>query len=416
LTTAEGQVLVVHPAAARRDLLCRRLQEAGYAARPVADDADALKLVQAEEPDVVVLGVDCCTADSALALIVGMQANSVTRAIPVIALAPRDADLLQRCLDAGAADYLQEPHSPSALKALVEEYRAISVRRRQDLRRAEREDLLKIERDVQIARQIQEGFLPDALPQPAGWDTAARFHPAREVAGDFYDGFELSQGRRVALVIADVCDKGVGAALFMALFRSLYRAYAQQNYSMRWTDVMTSKMSGDSARQRAAPQTGSAALKNAMDLTNKYMTEVHAAANMFATTFFAVLDPASGQLAYVNGGHNPPVVLGPDGAIKARLKPTGPAVGLFPDVEYRIEQVKLEPGDVLFTFTDGVTDARDPRGKQFGEPRMLDLVTQPCASASGLLDRVDDAVRTHIGSASQFDDITMLALRRSPEA
>ena len=87
-------------------------------------------------------------------------------------------------------------------------------------------------------RKIQESFLPDVLPQPAGWEIAARFHPAREVAGDFYDSFQLTQGRRVALVIADVCDKGVGAALFMALFRSLYRAYSQQNYSMRWTAVM----------------------------------------------------------------------------------------------------------------------------------------------------------------------------------
>ena len=123
------------------------------------------------------------------------------------------------------------------------------------MRRSERENLLKLERDVQIARKIQESFLPGELPQPAGWEIAARFHPAREVAGDFYDSFQLTQGRRVALVIADVCDKGVGAALFMALFRSLYRAYSQQNYSMRWTDVMDE---GFTRAGEAAPAPASA--------------------------------------------------------------------------------------------------------------------------------------------------------------
>jgi len=416
LTTVEGRILVVHAVAARRELLARRLREEGYACSAAADADEALRIVQAEEPEVVVLGLDPCGA-GAERLLCAMQAQPLSRAIPVLMLAPQaNAERLQQCLDLGAEDFLYEPVSPAALQALVEKYRVISVRRRQALRSAERDDLLKIERDVQIARQIQEGFLPETLPQPDGWETAARFHPAREVAGDFYDGFELSQGRRVAFVIADVCDKGVGAALFMALFRSLYRAYAQQNYSMRWTDVLTDKLvAGESARQRAAPQTGTVALKNAIELTNRYIAETHARANMFATTFYSVLDPATGQLAYVNGGHNPPVVLGPEG-IKARLKPTGPAVGLFPGVEFRIGQVTLAPGDTLFTFTDGVTDARDPSGAQFTEARMLALVEQPAASAKELLDRVDAAVHEHIGNASQFDDITMLAVRRSPGA
>ena len=179
------------------------------------------------------------TPSGATGLLRFMQAEPTSATIPVIVLAPEgDSEVVQRCLDAGAEDFLYEPYSPSALKAQVRDYVAISSRRRQDLRRSERENLLKLESDVQIGRKIQESFLPDVLPQPAGWEIAARFHPAREVAGDFYDSFQLTQGRRVALVIADVCDKGVGAALFMALFRSLYRAYSQQNYSMRWTAVM----------------------------------------------------------------------------------------------------------------------------------------------------------------------------------
>ena len=271
---------------------------------------------------------------------------------------------MQRCLDAGAEDFLYEPYSPSTLKAQVRDYVAISSRRRQDLRRSERENLLKLERDVQIARKIQEGFLPAELPQPAGWEIAARFHPAREVAGDFYDSFRahpgpprgpghrrcVRQGRRRRAVHGAV-PQPVPRLRAAELLHALDGRHGRGLHP-RHGD-------GASARKRLAPQTGTVALKNAMDLTNDYMLRNHADANMFATTFFAVLDPATGQLNYVNGGHNPPVVIGPDG-IKDRLKPTGPAPGMLPNVDYRIGQAQLDPGDILFTFTDGVTDAKNP--------------------------------------------------------
>lgn len=413
----QGRVLVVVGDQMRRERLRRQIEESGFAAISARDTDEAGALVLGEEPDVVVIEA-CAAPAGASALLKLMHAEPTSATIPVIVLAPEgDSSAVQCCLDAGAEDFLYEPHSATVLKAQVREYVAISARRRQDLRRSEREGLLKLESDVLIARKIQASFLPDELPQPAGWEIAARFHPAREVAGDFYDSFQLTQGRRVALVIADVCDKGVGAALFMALFRSLYRAYSQQNYSMRWTAVMdegfTPGEGGASARKRLAPQTGTVALKNAMDLTNDFIIRNHADANMFATTFFAVLDPATGQLNYVNGGHNPPVLIGPDG-IKERLKATGPAPGVLPNVDYRLGQAQMEPGDILFTFTDGVTDAKNPAGQMFTEKRMLALIEPPAASALDLLDRVDDAVRAHISTAIQFDDITMLAARWSP--
>jgi sigma-B regulation protein RsbU (phosphoserine phosphatase) len=413
-----GRVLVVLGNELRRERLRRQIEESGCVVISTGSTDEAATIVRAEEPDVVVVDA-CATGSGAAGLLRSMQAEPTSATIPVIVLAPADAaDVVQCCLDAGAEDFLYEPYSPSALKAQVRDYVAISARRRQDLRRSERENLLKLESDVQIGRKIQESFLPSELPQPAGWEIAARFHPAREVAGDFYDSFQLTQGRRVALVIADVCDKGVGAALFMALFRSLYRAYSQQNYSMRWTAVMdegfTRGEGGASARKRLAPQTGTVALKNAMDLTNEFIVRNHADANMFATTFFAVLDPATGQLNYVNGGHNPPVIIGPEG-IKDRLKATGPAPGVLPNVDYRLGQAQMEPGDILFTFTDGVTDAKNPAGQLFTEKRMLALIEPPAESALALLDRVDDALRAHIDTANQFDDITMLAARRSPQ-
>jgi serine phosphatase RsbU (regulator of sigma subunit) len=218
----------------------------------------------------------------------------------------------------------------------------------------------------------------------------------------------------VAVVISDVCDKGVGAALFMALFRSLLRAFAQQNFSMRWTDVLDERVQPSTTRQRVTPRTGAGNVKNAMEMTNEYMARNHADSNMFATTFFGIFDPSTGQVTYVNGGHNPPVILNQGGDIIARLKPTGPAPGMMADVEYGIGQATLEPGDMLYMFTDGVTDAKDPQGRLFTEKRALEILTEPCGSAQQLIDRIDDALIQHIGRAAQFDDITMLAVRRQP--
>jgi sigma-B regulation protein RsbU (phosphoserine phosphatase) len=284
---------------------------------------------------------------------------------------------------------------------------------------AKREEaLLKLERDLQIGRDIQLSFLPKALPEAPGWELAARFEPAREVAGDFYDAFPLNQGRRLGLVIADVCDKGVGAALFMALFRSLIRAFAQQHYSLRWmgeedADFLSSPVAD---RRRGIPSTGTSALKNAMALTNNYIITNHGDTSMFATLFFGVLDPAAGVLSYVNGGHCPPWLFNEAG-IKRRLTPTGPAVGMVPDVDFAIQQVSFAPGDTLLAFTDGVPEARDPAGAFFTEGRLRSLVTDPpSGSAQALVARIHAALTAHIGSAVQFDDITLLAVRRATDA
>ena len=413
---ADGaSLLVAHASQAIRETLCRRLEEAGYTAVPARDGQEALGLIRAREPDLAILDVHL-PGTTALQVVAGIRSEKSSATTPVIVLAPDgEVQAVEDCLAAGAEDFLFAPYSATLLRAQVRDYLQVGSRRREEARRREREDLLKIERDVQIAREIQAGFLPEALPQPEGWEIAARFHPARQVAGDFYDGFLLTQGRRVGLVIADVCDKGVGAALFMALFRSLFRAYAQQHYSLRWMDVLDDKLlAGSKPRSRVAPSTGTAALKNAIELTNDYIVRNHGDANMFATTFFGVLDPATGQLLYVNGGHNPPAIVGADGEIKARLSPTGPAVGMLAEAEFRIGQCSLGPGDVLFTFTDGIPDARDPSRALFTEKRLLALLEQPADSAAALLDRVDLALQAHIGSAYQFDDITMLAVRRNP--
>ena len=128
--------------------------------------------------------------------------------------------------------------------------------------------------------------------------------------------------------------------------------------------------------------------------------------------FFGVLDPSSGIVSYVNGGHPPPVLLDAAGNIKERLKPTGPAVGIFPGIEFELGQTSLEGGDTLFVFSDGATDARDQDNKLYTEKRLLSLLAPPGSTAVDLLDRIDNALYAHIKSADQFDDITMMAIMR----
>jgi sigma-B regulation protein RsbU (phosphoserine phosphatase) len=407
-------IVVAHTDAAARAWLVERLAEGGYT-QVIEVDAPEAALQALRDRESGLLVLDLGDPTRALAVIADVRKDPELEILPIIVLnRPDQAHVVQAALDAGADDFLSAPLSPTLVRSQVAGYLQIGARRRAAQRREEREALLKLERDVQIGRQIQAGFLPAEIPQPPGWEIAARFRPAREVAGDFYDAFTLTQGRRVAVIISDVCDKGVGAALFMALFRSLFRAFSQQNFSMRWADVLDDTRAGGTTRQRLASQTGAANVKNALEMTNDYMARNHSDSNMFATTFFGIFDPATGLMTYVNGGHNPPVLLNQAGEVTARLKPTGPAPGMLPNADYRIGQVALNPGDILYMFTDGVTDARNLQGRLFTEARTLELLAQPTCSARQLLDRIDDALIEHIGRATQFDDITMLAVRRLP--
>jgi phosphoserine phosphatase RsbU/P len=355
--------------------------------------------------------------------------------IPILVLIAEDEmSLAEECIALGARDYLRDPLNPLLLKVRVEA--SLEEKFARD-RQKERETLIKIEHDLQIAQQIQLSFLASELPVFQDWEVASRFYPARTVAGDWYDSFYLANHRRLGIVIADVCDKGLPSALFMALGRSLVRAFAQQNYTMRWADnALASLGDGDDSTQdvgadlvtarpasarllpameprsaRVLPSAGTTALKTAVQLTNNYILENHGPANMFFTLFFGVIDPLTGALAYVNAGHNPPFIVTKDGQIRGRLKPTGPAVGIFPDAEFGIGYSDLQPGDILFTFTDGVPDAHSPTGKMFSDKRILELAATPVSSAKELLDRIDRAVHDHIAEAVQFDDITMIAAR-----
>jgi len=252
-----------------------------------------------------------------------------------------------------------------------------------------------LEHEFEIGRDIQASFLPEILPQPKGWEIAASLRSAREVAGDFYDVFELTKGK-IGLVIADVCDKGLGAALFMTLFRSLIRVVASiDSYSH-------AEIAG---RFSAETQ-----LKNAILITNNYIAETHGSKGMFATLFFGILDVHTGSLTYINGGHLPPVLINKHGK-KKFLTPTGPAVGAIPDAEYVTTKVSFEIEDILFAYTDGLTDTTNPAGDNLSVEELIPLFSGDQALTSVLTEIYKQHELFSVGAQRQ-DDITLLAVRR----
>ena len=274
-------------------------------------------------------------------------------------------------------------------------------------------DLLRYKRELEIGREIQLNFLPAQLPNPPGWELVSHFQPALEVAGDFYDAFTLPHGH-VALVIADVVGKGVTAALFMAIIRSLFRALFQQNY-FHAEPALAGPTVGAMTPFSFVDRT---ALLNAVRLTNAYLIGNHSETYAFATLWAAVLEPESGRLLYVNAGHNPPLVAGrlPDGrrVVRERLQPTGPAIGLLPNAGYWLAETRLTPDDLLFAYTDGATEARNPAGEELGLER-LEALLSAAQSAGAALAAVGDALRDHAGDREAFDDVTLLAVRRLPD-
>ncbi len=264
------------------------------------------------------------------------------------------------------------------------------------------EQVLAYEKELEIGRRIQAGFLPDALPTAEHWQIASCFEAAREVAGDFYDAFELPGSGRLALVLGDVCDKGVGAALFMTLFRSLIRAASLYGFVDPRIDADTAGRAGASREQDT--------LVNTLVTTNRYIATTHASSSMFASVFFGILDPASGRLDYVNAGHEAPIVFRSDGEC-LMLEVTGGVVGLFAAAPYRAAHVMLQPGDMLLAFTDGVNEAKNAAGDQFSEQRLLELENVRALTPDELLQHILGQVRAFRGEAPQSDDISMLALK-----
>lgn len=254
-----------------------------------------------------------------------------------------------------------------------------------------------LDSELEKGRRIQRDFLPEKIPHLPDWEIAVYLHPAIQVSGDFYDVFQLPNGN-LGLVVADVCDKGVGAALFMALFRSLIRVYT----------FATAR-----GNTSTAPETAGRRLNvlNAVIETNSYIARHHGKMGMFATMFVGMLDVPTGKLAYINAGHEPPVLLKNSGKLHL-LPPTGPAVGLMPDMIFSTDQVQMDVDDMIIVYTDGVTEASSPESEIFGRKRLHLILENKFPSASKTIECIKDEIFNHIGRAPQSDDITLLGVRR----
>jgi len=273
-----------------------------------------------------------------------------------------------------------------ALKKRVRELEGVHRELQLSREKAEK-GLAAIEREMQMGRVLQSEFLPRNLPSVSGWQIASRFLPARHLSGDFYDVYPLPSGE-FAFAVADVCDKGVGAALFMSLVRGLLRNYALHANT------------ADELLQCIAP-------------TNDYLAKNHGQSGMFTTLFLGVIHPESGRMQYINCGQDAPIIVAPTGA-EMRLECTGPALGAIPNLDFEFGSVILLPGDAFIAFTDGVVDALDARDRQFGEEQFLDIVRRGSSSVTALLGNIEAAVKRHIGPAAQYDDITLFAIKRNP--
>ena len=261
--------------------------------------------------------------------------------------------------------------------------------------------------ELEKGKKIQRDFLPTEIPQIPGWEIETSFYPARQVSGDFYDAFMLP-GNYIGIVIADVCDKGVGSALYMALFRSLMRVFSGQISLAGWS-------AGQSApSEKSTVEVDIFRMLQAVPLTNDYISLEHGHETMFATLFFGILNPVTGEIAYINGGHEPLFIIGQSG-IKETLSAAGPVVGIITGAEFKIQQSQLEPGDILIGYTDGVTEALSPRQTLYSKEKFRALLEVRASSAIELIQRIQTDLFQHIDNAPQFDDITMIAVHRKPQ-
>lgn len=279
------------------------------------------------------------------------------------------------------ADYSTEDHrllntlSTQAAPAL----RVAQLARQQQLEARQRE---RMEQELRVARVIQQTLLPKEVPSIDGWRMEAYWQPARAVSGDFYDFITFPDGR-LAIIAADVTDKGVPAALVMATTRSILRVVAEKLVNPG--DVLAE------ANNRLCP-----------DIP----------ANMFVTCLYALLDPMTGVVRYANAGHNPPYQRTTNGISEIRAR--GMPLGLMPDMDYEEKEVVINPGENVILYSDGLVEAHNPQGEMFGFPRLRELLTIPQCGGE-LIHCMVDELKSFTGPDwEQEDDVTFVSLERLP--
>jgi sigma-B regulation protein RsbU (phosphoserine phosphatase) len=376
-----ARILIVDDEPFNVDYLEQELEDLDCDKVSAQNGREALEQIAAEAPDVVLLDIMMPEMDG-FEVLAHLKADQTWRDIPVIVIsALDDMGNVVKGIEMGAEDYLSKPFDPVLLKARIG-----ACLEKKRLRDREVRYLQRINQELDLAWQIQSGFLPPKMPAIPGWQLAAKLKPSRETSGDFYDLIPLPNGR-LGIVIADVADKGMGAALFMVLSRTLIRTYTTQYHAQ--PDLVFG-----ATNRRILADTDT---------------------NQFVTVFYSILDPAVGTLTYCNAGHVPPYLLSAQsGKAVQTLRRTGLPLGILEDTSWEQGTVQLAPGDALVLYTDGITDAEDGEGVFFGQERLLEVAEanrgQPAQDVQAALLA---EVHQFVGDAPQFDDIALMVVVRS---
>jgi serine phosphatase RsbU (regulator of sigma subunit) len=255
--------------------------------------------------------------------------------------------------------------------------RVAQLVQQQQIEASERERLAQ---ELRVARVIQQTLLPKDIPEYHDWSIAAHWQPARAVSGDFYDFITFPDGK-LALVVADVTDKGVPAALVMATTRSILQSVTEHF---------------------ASPG-------KVLERTNDMLCP-HIPTNMFVTCLYALLDPSSGHMRFANAGHNLPYLRTSNGVIELRAR--GMPLGLMPEMDYEEKEIDISPGDELIIYSDGLVEAHNPNGDMFGFPRLREMLASGEVE-DGLIERLLQELSLFTGPAwEQEDDVTFVTLER----
>ncbi len=239
----------------------------------------------------------------------------------------------------------------------------------------------RLEQELKLAREIQQGLLPRRMPQARGYQVCAAWRSAREMAGDFYDTFMLDENA-FGVVVADVSDKGAASAMFMAVARSMIRSYAFAGFPPRETLGHTNDLILDDAES-----------------------------GMFVTVFYSVFGDG-GRSVHINAGHNPPALYRAAARQVSFMPRGGRAIGWFPDNPLRDVELQLEPGDVMVLYTDGLTDAENPAGENFGEARLAAALLEAAGhSADDILNHIVNRVEAFGEGVAPFDDLTLVVVK-----
>ena len=382
--STKGDILVVDDTPANLRLLSKMLNEQGYRVRPVPDGRLALAAAQAKPPDLILLDIRMPDLNG-YQVCERLKAESRTQDIPIIFISALDAvqDKV-KAFTVGGVDYITKPFHIEEVLARVETH--LALRKLQEQLEIANQ---KMAQELALAGEVQEGFFPQDLPDIAGWQLSMKMKSARETSGDFFDVIPLPRGY-YGILMADVVDKGVAAALFMALSWSLIRTYAT-DFPSHPELVLTS------VNQRILEDTS---------------------AQQFVTVFYAVLDPATGRFVYANAGHSPPMVFNSqNGELLQRLECTGKPLGLFEDEVWEQGEVEISPGDIVVVYTDGVSEAQNEQQEFFDEAGLVASVKHhlgaPAVDIShGILSDVEE----FIADSPQVDDIGIAVLMRDPSS